>query len=207
MRTPSLLGLGSLLLASCSCGSPGAPDDSGAADAPAVDAPGADAPTELPDAADVDTGGTCSACLDGPLLFGRDGGLACYRDTTELSGCATFTQRRMGEGCGPGDTTCTNEIPQCPGGAISVDDVRSALAHPDVVAALAAAPILYGRDTRPADGQVFYFEGGGRRVEVGLDCTMPGCTPIPAGVRALETLLEALMTQQLARPGCEAFTP
>lgn len=93
---------------------------------------------------------------------------------------------------------------------VTVGDVNAAFAHPDVVAAFAAAPILYGRDTRPVDGQVFEIEEvGGAIVTVGSDCGSvgPACVAIPPGVAALQALLVRLETERLGESDCDTVFP
>ena len=87
--------------------------------------------------------------------------------------------------------------------------MNDALANPQVVAAFAEAPVLYGRDSRPVDGTVFRIERAGKVIELGDDCNggAGGCRAIPAGLATLRQLLEALTQQQLALPGCEALRP
>jgi hypothetical protein len=101
------------------------------------------------------------------------------------------------------------ELYGCGVDALGVGDLTAALAHPDVQAALARAPILYGRDTRPVDGQVFQIQVGTRLVEIGAECTpsAPGCVAIPGGVRAAMQLLQRLDTQQLGLSPCREQFP
>jgi hypothetical protein len=102
------------------------------------------------------------------------------------------------------------ELYGCGVDALGVGDLTAALSHPDMVAALDRAPVLFGRDTRPSDGQVFQITVGGKLVEIGLECTAstPSCTAIPAGVRAAMQLLQRLDSQQLDISPCrESFPP
>ncbi len=200
-----------LVLATLGCsqsttlaGDSGAAADAPAADAPAADAPAADAPTADAPAADASAtdAGTCDTCLADPLAWGTDGGLACTRDSSALAPCRDYTHRRLAEACDPIDLTCTNALSACPPATdVLVEDLAAALADPDVTAALAAAPVLYGSDPRPADGSVDWFTVGSHgRVEVGTGT-------VPAGVAAFVALLHQIDSQQLARPGCvEVFS-
>ena len=78
-----------------------------------------------------------------------------------------------------------------------VAEIQQALAHPDVVAALAlATKPLYGTDTRPVDGSVFVFERDDQR-----GFTL-GTGTVPAGLRALADLLSRLETATIATPPC-----
>jgi hypothetical protein len=82
--------------------------------------------------------------------------------------------------------------------------LRSALAHAHVQAAIAAAPVLYGGDTRPVDGSVRSIDIGGNVIEVGVDCAgSPNCEPIPQGVAALADLLWTIEDQQLSFGSCD----
>lgn len=162
------------------------------------------------DAGDTDAGapGECSACLVAPALdWGNEGGFTAFTERSSLSPCNAYTRRRMPRG--GAELECSDEVP-CDGAtdAVVMRDVLDALAHPDVVAALAAAPVVYGRDRRPLDVPVFTFARGGEAVAVGSPCMGdPRCVPIPDGVRALVTLLVALDTERLAEEPCASTFP
>lgn len=190
--------LGSGLVAACSAAHPPSTDAG-----PALDAA---VPRDATTPADA---GACEVCLAATITWGTDGGLACTRDSSSLAACRNFTFGRLAEACDPPDRVCNNELAACDASGTSVvaRDVAAALAHPDVVAALAAAPVLYGTDPRAYDGAVFYVAVDGRRVEVGPDCTDPSCLGVPAGVHALQTLLEAVTVQQKLLPGCVEIFP
>lgn len=201
-----------------------APADTPVLDAPPLDAPGpdgftvdapvlADAPPADAQAADVGTepldAPPCSGCASVGLTWGQDGGLACTRDSSSFASCRAFTHRRVAEGCDPIDRMCTNDVPACDtsgADAIVLADIEAALEHPDVVAALAAAPVLYGTDPRAFDGTVFYVTVGSARIEVG-PCAVASCSDVPAGVRALQMLLEGLTGQELVRGECASVFP
>jgi hypothetical protein len=105
-----------------------------------------------------------------------------------------------------GTDTCENEI--ATGAPIEPDAIDAAFAHPDVQAAFAAAPTLFGVDSRPVDGQVYRIELGNTAIEVGGPCGSGGglggaCTEIPRGVADLVSLLEDLVTQQRTLPDCD----
>ena len=94
------------------------------------------------------------------------------------------------------------------GGTVDTLHVIVVFNDADVMAAFAdQTSTLYGRDTRPVDGQVFVVtRGDGRHFEVGAECAAAsGCRAIPAGLARLQTVLTNLTTQQLARPECAAL--
>lgn len=188
----------------------GAATDAFAADAPATDAPTTDAPTTDAPATDAPASdaGVCNGCAAETMTWGTDGGRACTRDSSELASCRAYTHRRVAEGCSPPDLACTNEIAACDtaADAIVLRDVELALADPDVVAALAAAPVLYGTDPRAFDGSVFFVVVSGRRIEVGT-CADATCAEIPPGVRALQALLGRLDAQEILRGECATVFP
>jgi len=222
-----------LALALVACGDGTSADDGGAApmdaatgpdagdlDAGARDAgPGSDADGGLDDAGAGDAGaddagapdgGGCDVCLTKPYEFGRVGGLTPMRRRSFLEVCRDFAHTRTSLGGGTTER-CENEVPACDAmDRVSMEDLVAALADPDVVAAFAAAPVTYGRDTRPLDGQVFEIvEDGGAAVAVGSACRPGGssCTPIPAGVAALRDLLMQLETERLMEPDCTTVFP
>lgn len=162
-----------------------------------------------PDAGTPDSGTPPEpGCLSAAIGWGLDGGFVAYRDQFALEPCAEFSAERM-PGRSPGDPeACANEV--VADADITIGDVNAALAHPDVTAGFAAAPVLYGRDTRPVDGTVFRIERGGKVIELGQDCGgggSAGCRSIPAGLAALRQLLQSLAQQQVALDGCEALRP
>jgi hypothetical protein len=84
------------------------------------------------------------------------------------------------------------------GKRLGVDDLNVALARPGMQAALAAAPVVYGRDSRPADGQVARIVVDGRVIDVGSPCDNedPSCV-IPDDVESFRRLLDDLQTNEL----------
>ncbi|MEM9188092.1 MAG: hypothetical protein AAGF12_02860 [Myxococcota bacterium] len=157
----------------------------------------------MPDAND------CNSCLANSYRWAFEGGRRIETSASAIEACREFEHRRMTRT--PPARTCSNMIPGCGAmpGEITVADILEALAHPDVVAAFAAAPVLYGQDGRPFDAPLFELTETGRRpVQVGLDCRGIGsCTPIPAGVEALRDLLIRLEQQQLTIPDCSTTFP
>lgn len=153
----------------------------------------------------------CSDCVTGTLAWGPNGGNGAYQDESSLAACRDFQHERLpaGGSGGPASLACTTPIGGCNAGQVAVGDVERALAHPDVVAALAAAKTpVYGSDGRPADGTVFRITRNGKSIDVGGACASPpgsSCIPIPPGVGALASVLKALDQQELAKPACDAF--
>ena len=147
-------------------------------------------------------------CIVDRITWGSNGGHVAYFETSSLSPCKTFSHQRESVLTNPPTLMCMQELTAC-ATSITATQIAGALAHPEVKAAIAAAPVLYGRDTRPLDGAVFRMQIGSAMVEVGLPCAgTTGCTPIPPGVDTLATLLRDLTTQELARPPCrETFRP
>jgi hypothetical protein len=157
-------------------------------------------------------GGACG-CIGETLEFGDIGGKVIYSDASSIMACRTFTLVRTDHSGGGGGSTemCSNEVP-CLGDATTIDDVLGALGHADVAAAFAAAPILYGEDSRPVDGTVFRVSAGGKEFLVGDACGSGGgiggmCIPIPEGVQALVTLLRALEAERRMDAPCSTVFP
>lgn len=142
-------------------------------------------------------------CVDVGVSWRLDGGFVAYTDDLTLTPCRSFTLERRAAGDPGSSASCSNEVAL--DATVTADDVDAALANADVQAAFALAPVLFGRDSRPVDGTVFRIEVGGAVIEIGDACADPGCTPIPAGVAALRTLLQELAEQQRALPDCDAI--
>jgi hypothetical protein len=142
------------------------------------------------------------------MSWGSNGGFVAYVETSSLVPCKTFVHQRDPLVTAPPTLMCSQELGAC-ANAISATQVLQALAHADVRTAIAAAPVLYGRDTRPVDGVVFRIQIGSAVVEVGLPCNgSTACTPIPPGVDMLAALLRQLTTQELGRGPCQdTFRP
>ena len=184
----------------------GGTDAGGTTDAGgATDAGGSDAGTST-DAGTPTDGGACQ-CIEQTLEFGFTGGFTLYEDTSSVSACRDYTLSRD-DRSGGAPTTCTNEVP-CDEPAVTMAELLAALAHPDVVAAFAAAPITYGRDLRPVDAPIYSVTQDGDTFLVGSPCmgSAGGCIPIPAGVQALVTLLQTLTTERNAAEPCASTFP
>lgn len=149
-------------------------------------------------------GGGCGACISGPIQFRQEGGLALFDERYELTPCDNFQLTRR-DNLDGGMQVCMRAV-GCGSSRVSAEDIAQAVSHPDVQAAL-ANPMLYGRDTRPVDGQISIIEMGPSRLEVGTPCMgAMGCIPIPAGVGELRTLLFRLATEQRELDPCAGVT-
>jgi len=186
---------------------PGQIDSGSRVDSGIGDADGGPAGTDSgrPDAGtEVTDGGSC-VCIGETVTWGNEGGFTAWGATSEVSACRTYLYTRMPHGGTA--TTCTNQVP-CQDDAVTTADLAAALEHADVVAAFAAAPVLYGQDGRPFDAPLFRITRAGRTFDVGLPCMgSGGCTPIPPGVAALRTLLVALESARLAAEDCATIFP
>jgi hypothetical protein len=155
------------------------------------------------------SGGTAGAggtgdcgCVEQTVSWNHDGGFVAYRETSTLEPCRTFRHVREPLATDPPSLTCTDPIDSCDD-LTRPADIQSALAHPDVAAALASSPVLFGSDTRPVDGQVFQVHVGAALIEIGHECGgTAGCTDAPAGVAALQSALLELRSDLLDRPPC-----
>ena len=149
--------------------------------------------------------GTCG-CVGGHVGWGWDGGLGIYHETSALEVCNLFVHQRVPVAPSPPALSCEQTLDDC-AGAIGAGDVTRSVAHADVRAAIAAAPVLYGEDPRAYDGQVLRIQIASAVIEVGQACRTAGCKPIPAGVDALAKQLVALTKQELAREPCSRTFP
>jgi hypothetical protein len=169
------------------------------------------------DSSDAGSGGAAEAgadssddcgCVVDAIVWGNDGGRVAYVDRSTLSPCDTFSHQRDPAGTDPPTLTCSQDLGTCTS-TVSAREINVALEQPDVRAALAAAPILFGRDTRPVDGAVFRLTVGAAVIEIGAPCNgAADCKEIPQTVAALGIRLRALTGQELARGSCrDTFGP
>jgi hypothetical protein len=137
------------------------------------------------------------------VSWNQDGGFVAYRETNTLEPCHTYTFTLDPLQTDPPSELCTDPMDSCEG-IVNPADIQAALENPDVVAAFASAPILYGRDTRPVDGQVLQIHLGDQTIEIGQPCldAQPDCLEESAGVLTLRTYLTMLATQLRTRPPC-----
>jgi len=146
--------------------------------------------------------GTGACCVEEVLTWGRVGGHVVSLASSSLGPCAVYSHEQ-GPLDGPPTDTCTQGLAvACAEDGLGPDDVLTALSDSDVVAAIAAAPVLYGTDPRPYDGQLLEVTIGDAVIQVGDECMEQGCTSIPPGVQALADLLLALDEQELASTPC-----
>jgi len=143
-------------------------------------------------------------CAALPVSWRRDGGHVATQAQSSIKPCNTF-HHETGPNGGEPTATCNSLLQKCNLGLpVNVPQLNSALADADVQAAIAAAPVLYGGDTRPVDGSVRRIDIDGQVVDVGNDCAAgASCDPIPEGVAALADLLWTIERQQLSFGACE----
>ena len=145
--------------------------------------------------------GSCGCVPD--MKWGLSGGLATYGDESRLTSCTRYQRVRDFRDQDRPTLSCEETLPKCAFGLASGQLITVALDRPDVKAALQAAPILYGVDPRPYDGQVFRIQVGTSVIEVGDACgATAACTPIPAGVQQLVNTLKIIDNQELSMTPC-----
>jgi hypothetical protein len=149
--------------------------------------------------------GTCG-CVTGHVGWGWDGGHVQSHDASALEVCNLFLHQRTPVSQDPPAVSCEQQMTNC-AGVFTPGDVTRAIMNADVKAALAAAPVLYGEDPRPYDGQVLRIQIGSAIIEVGVACRVAGCKPVPDGVAALANLLQAITKQELSRAPCSMIFP
>jgi hypothetical protein len=165
---------------------------------------------DAPPTRDAVDAGSCT--VSDTYAFGQTGGLVASSDESTLSPPAHYVRTRttFRGADGPTTMTCAPALPTCGANdVISLLDITRDLADADVVAAFAltTAPV-YGVDSRPVDGTIFFVRrGDGRSLYVGSDCGtgQSGCVAVPRGVRFLADQMNALASQMLAAPECAAF--
>jgi len=167
------------------------------------------------------TGSDCPVCgltcaFDATYRFTTVGGLAAFRDMTVLAPPGLFSYLRQPEALPAPEQTCAPALPACGGPSLDVADVMTVLSDADVQAAFARSTTgsvvpFFGEDQRGGDGPAFQVvrDGGGIFL-VGAACPSTStsnrpCTPIPAGVSRLVSVIAALNRQQLAADQSCAF--
>jgi hypothetical protein len=147
----------------------------------------------------VESGGPCS--FTATYTFYDDGGLTLFVDVMQLSPPGTETLDRRFTMSDDG-ASCARALACDSSSEVTVPEIEAAVANADVQAALAQPKgTLYGTDPRPADGTVWVFE---RNDDEGF---MVGDGAVPAGLTALETLMQRVSADLFASPECHALTP
>jgi len=157
-----------------------------------------------------DAGAPMACTLDTTYEFGPNGGLVAYvvRASLMANGAFSYTRKDVRSDVTELPASCDPALPACgTTTAIDISDIAADLTDADVQAGFAAAtPPIYGRDSRPVDGQVFEIKRAtGGTLFVGDECpspTLSSCRPIPAGVAKLAADLRGLIEQQIADPSC-----
>ncbi|HEY8088639.1 MAG TPA: hypothetical protein VIF09_12360 [Polyangiaceae bacterium] len=73
---------------------------------------------------------------------------------------------------------------------LSPTQIELALLSPDIKAALARAPIVFGHDVHALDASLVRIAVDGKEIFVGPGCAGdPACLPVPAGVTQLAVQL------------------
>ncbi|MDH5671922.1 MAG: BPTI/Kunitz domain-containing protein [Myxococcales bacterium] len=148
--------------------------------------------------------GPLDCCTNRDLRWRYDGGElppeAPTRPSYRVAGCGSFEKLRDDQ------VECASALPACGQDLrIGPDALSAVLQHADVVSALAAAPALFGEDTRPVDGAILLVSIDGLELLIGEPCDgLAGCTEIPAGIARLQQTLLSLGRQQLATGVCTA---
>jgi hypothetical protein len=170
------------------------------------DAATSDASTDGHDASSIEDASVMldagDGCIDGTIRWTSNGGLVAWRRAFSVEPCRSFIaeQDNFDDDV---DRLCENELPVDHG--ITADSIDALVAHPDVQAAIAAAPVLYGTDPRPVDGTVNQIDVAGAEILVGGQCTGSSttCNTIPPGVVALAAIIDDLIEQQESEvPNC-----
>jgi hypothetical protein len=156
----------------------------------------------------VDPGPTCM--LDATYDFGPIGGRVAYvvRASLTADGRFVYTEKEQSSTITELPASCDPALPTCnTPAAIDLADIAADLADADVQLGFkATTPPIYGRDSRPVDGQVFEIKRAtGGTLFVGDECPSPilsSCRPIPPGVAKLAADLRGLIEQQIVDPSC-----
>ncbi len=199
------------LCAACTCSSSVETFDSGSdasPDAHRVDAPAVDAPLE--DGGGVDAGrdaGRCPLnCVRTVVTWGSEGGDVASRRSHQVSECGRVARSDHDFTTGA-RTVCVAYVDtlECE----LVAQVADLLTDDDVRAARAAAPIVYGIDSRPVDGTVFRIAVQGvseeEVIDIGDPCGgAPSCEDAPPGVLALREALERMAVVTDESDACAA---
>lgn len=157
---------------------------------------------------------SCPSCVSGALTWGPIGGNALTRDESAVAPCRGYTHTRtFSARAGGGSPVSCSASLACDASDAGTQKLDELVANADVQKALTTSMPVYGCDLRPADGTLLRVQvDGGRSFAVGPDCgqcTGGGgaggqCVPVPAGVRALTSFLEALDARMVASEPCKS---
>jgi hypothetical protein len=129
------------------------------------------------------------------------GGFVAFEESSTIA-CEQYSHHRKYPSSQSPALDCTQTM-ACVVDAYGLSDVSFALNDPDVTAALAKAPVLYGYDARGSDGQILEVTVGSALIQIGMDCQgQAGCVEIPKGVASLATLLRGVDAQETSRGEC-----
>jgi hypothetical protein len=145
-------------------------------------------------------------CVPVRVRWGLDGGLVTARETSTLEPCDTFVHVREPGVNGEPRASCSQWLGWC-GGTPSAGGIAAFIALPEVQQAIALAPVVYGEDPRPVDGQLLRIDIDGAIIDVGEPCRTPCCKPIPDRVASLAATLRTLTEHQLGRGPCRDTFP
>jgi hypothetical protein len=181
------------------CGHRACPPDASTTDAIATDASTTDSRWTTDSSVGPTDTGPARCSLDHTYRFRNDGGLVAYVDSSTLTPPRTqVVSRDRFRNSAPAQ--CTRDLPCYDASLVDVQGIQQALAHPDVVAALAMTTRpFYGTDNRPTDGAVFLFDRDDQR---GFTA---GGGNVPPGIRALVNLLLRLQSETAALPACSGL--
>ena len=150
-----------------------------------------------------------SACplTGGGIRYFFDGGFVNYESTYTVTAEGVFQRERIERSrADAGAESCIATLPACGSSAVDGADLGAALLAADVQAAFTSdESVVLGHDERPVDGSVLVVERADKkRITVGNTCSSDeaGCTPIPAGVLNLTTLLFQLSSEQASSGPC-----
>lgn len=143
-------------------------------------------------------GSVSTECVEVPVTWETVDPQTGYAVRTTVTPCRRY-QRWSEFREGAGRLLCEAEmLPPGKGNMFNVGDLRAALAHSDVVAALQRAPITF---FAPEAKGPFRLIVGDKQIEVS---SAAGGTPLPAGVASALSLLRSLdVAYENNNPACK----
>ena len=142
------------------------------------------------------------------LTFWYDGGMRLYTEAAVVTDTLSVTRTYVIPVDGGAVRGCTKALPACgTAGQIDLGDIATDYAAADVMSAFVLPdPTVFGVDPRAYDGSLFAIKNvAGKTIYVGADCPSPttgSCRPVPAGVKALATDLQALFDFAKSSTAC-----